>query len=342
MRLHFCSYSKVFLLHPLLWLGAAISILVGCSKLAVDDPILPNTPLPKFELLTDSAGLATLNLDSLASGRPFTITFGTFKHGRIELDAGSNKLRYTATDTSHTWAADSGLYTFCQANQCRDGQIKVRNIRYRNDTIIVDPEPTDTCVALPLRRFHVEEAATKRISLGFTSGDTGTLVVSNIAYNLWQEGSQRSTSFYYIASGGPQTYYSGFDEITYSGTVQGRRVCGTIEVVVGDSCEPRAKPDFIPRAQLGPTTILPADLLRNDSACNGERANFKLRLRPTVYLGALRVATRLGTISDTTIGGSQALVYRRYAGPTAGVDSFFYYTENRITEFVTRATVSLP
>jgi hypothetical protein len=341
MRLHFSLYSKAFPLQPLLWLGIAISILAGCSKLGVDNPVEPTVPLPKFELLTDSAGTATLNLDSLAGGRAFTITFGTFRHGRIELAAGSSRLRYTATDTSRGWVADSGLYTFCQASQCRDGQIKVRNLRFRRDTIIVGPEP-DTCVALPLRRLYIDEAETQRISLGFTAGDTCTLVVNNVAYTLRQVGDRSSTSFDYIASGGPQNYYSGFDEITYRGTVQGRRVCGTVEVVVGDSCQPRARPDIIPRAQSGAITILPTQLLNNDLGCTGVRASFRLRLRPTVYLGFLQITTRLGTITDTTIAGSQAFVYRRTAATSAGADVFRYYTQDRNTDLVTRATVTLP
>jgi hypothetical protein len=341
MRSHFCSYLKAFPLQPLLWLGLVTSIIAGCSKLGVDDAVVPKTPLVKYELVTDSAGTATLNLDSLAGGRTFTITFGIFKHGRIELAAGSSKLRYIATDTSRLWAADSGLYTFCQAGQCRDGQILVRNIRFRPDTTSVGPDP-NSCVALPLRRLYIEEAATQRVGLGFATGDTGTLVVSNIAYTLRQVGGRYSTSFDYIASGGQQNYYSGFDEISYSGTVQGRRVCGTIEVVVGDSCQPRARPDITPRAQSGATTILPVNLLSNDLGCTGLPGSFNIRLRPRVYLGALQIPTRLGTISDTTIGGNQAFVYRRNSATPTGADSFYYYIQNRTTDLVTRAIVTIP
>ena len=325
-------------------------MLLGCSRVGVDNSVVPATPLPKFVLLTDSAGTATLNLDSLAGGRAFTITFGAFKHGRIELATGTQTLRYTATDTSHGWAADSAIYTFCQVSLCRKGQIKVRNARYRTDTTVVPPDTThgpdpDTCVLLPLRRFQVDEAATRMISLGFSATDTGTLVVSNVAYTLRQVGSRGSTLYTYIASGGPQNYYSGFDEITYSGTVEGRRVCGTVEVLIvlnGDTCQPRAKPDVITRAPSGATTILPGALLGNDVGCAGEQASFDLRLTPRAYTGTLKVATLLGTVTDTTIGGSQALVYRRSAGQATGTDSFFYYTQDRNTTLVTRAAVSLP
>ena len=342
MRLFLHTYSKAFHSQALLWLGLAISVLAGCSKVGLDDAVLPAVPPPKLELTTNNAGVAALDLDSLAGGRPFTITFGTFKHGKVEVAAGSKKLLYTATDTSRSWAADSGLYTFCQASLCQDGQITVRNIRYQKDTIIVIPEPVDTCVALPLRRFYIEEAATLRISLGFAAADTGTLAVSNVAYTLRQIGGPYSTRYDYIASGGQQNYYSGFDEITYSGTVQGRRVCGNIKVVVGDSCQPRARPDVISRAPSGPTIIQPSVLLGNDVGCAGSKGSFKLRLTPRLYLGALQLPTLLGTITDTTIGGSQALVYRRNDGTPAGADVFYYYIQNRSTDLVTRATVSLP
>ncbi len=325
---------------PLRWLWWLGYVLVGCSKVAVDDAPPPVVPLPSFNLRTDSSGTATLNLDSLAGGRPFTITFGTFKHGRIELAPATSSLRYIATDTSRRWAADSGQYTFCQANQCRQGQIKVRNFRFRKDTVIVGPQP-DTCVRLPIRRFQIDEAATRRISLGFAPSDTGTLIVSNIAYTVWRVGSPRSTLFDYIASGGPQNFYSGFDEITYAGTVQGRKVCGTIEVIIGDSCEPRAQADRITRAPAGATTILPATLLANDRGCSGQQGSFRLRLRATAYTGSLRVPTRLGSITDTTVGGSQTLLYRRNANAT-GIDSFFYFNQNTATDLVTRALVSLP
>ena len=325
---------------PLRWLWWLGYVLFSCSRVGVDQTPGPALPVPNFVLRTDSTGAATLNLDSLAGGRPFTITFGTFRHGRVELAPGTSRLRYIATDTSRRWAADSGQYTFCQANECRQGQIKVRNARYRKDTVIVPPQP-DTCTRLPLRRFRIDEAATRRISLGFAPTDTGTLVVSNIAYTLWRVGAAGSTLFDYIASGGPQNFYSGFDEITYSGTVQGRRVCGTIEVIIGDSCEPRAQPDRITPTPGGPTTILPATLLANDRGCGGQQGGFRLRLRPTAYMGSLRVPTRLGSITDTTIGGSQTLLYRRNPG-AAGTDSFFYFTQNTATDLVTRAAVSLP
>ena len=341
MRFYFrlSSNFKALWASSLVWLWLAGLVLAGCSKVGVDNAITPVLPLPSIILLTDTSGTATLNLDSLAGGRAFTITFGTFQHGRIEVASGT--LRYTTTDTSRRWPADSSIYSFCQANQCRDGQIKVRNIRYKKDSTLVEPKP-DTCALIPLRRFQVEEAATVRISLGFSATDTGTLVVSNVAYTLRQIGSRSSTLFEYIASGGQQNYYSGFDEITFSGTVEGRRVCGTVEVVIGDSCQPRARPDVITRAPSGATTILPATLLSNDLGCMGEQASYSLRLSPRLYTGTLQVSTRLGTITDTTIGSSQALVYRRNAATSAGADVFYYYIQNRSTDLVTRTTVSLP
>ncbi len=316
----------------------AVLVLVGCSKLDVDPAQPPAVALPTISLRTDSVGIY-FNLDSLAQGRPARVTFGMFRHGEIRATTDARYLYYVVTDSSLDWRVDSASYKVCFDSTCRSGLIRVVNARYvPPDTTGPDPN----CGPVPLSTITVNEVGTTPFRIAFAGGDTGRITGISHSFYTLNRSATDNLGFTYTAVGGPQDVYAGFDAIVYEGHVLGRPVCGTIEVVIGDPCRPRARPDEVTITRPSGQVISPTLLIANDTSCGGQIATYKLRLDGRPYPGNFRQATKYGMVTDTIIAPSTArTLYYQRTQPGTELDYFFYYTENQADEFVTRARVWL-
>ena len=313
---------------------------LGCNRVSQGPDPAPSRPLPtslaRLTLTTNSQGFAEVRLDTLAQASGLRFTFGTFAHGELLVADQGRTLRYQVTDTSRTWKADSADFTACltDGSRCRNGKLIVNNARYQA------PTPVDsTChpLSLPVRYVPLLGTATMR---WLPAGLTGRIFTRNLFYTL-NRSTQDTMAFVYVAAGGAQDVFAGFDDIEVDVRASdGKRYCGIQSLVIGDTCQPRARADAFNILPTGTTYLTAASLWTNDTGCRGTTDRFVVRLAPRPYTGALRLPTLYGTVTDTLLGNTQVLAYRR-TRPGTEPDRFYYYLESTTTRFVSRAWITL-
>ncbi len=305
-------------------------VLASCVDFRQDPDPTPTTPissiLPTFQFAwTDTAKL-TANFDSLVVNKslPYTARFSQPTQGQLTIDGGL--LRYEPTQAN--WHRDSCSYTLCQGDACGTGKI-----------VFVNPAHTASCIPLPALKLNVAAALG-----GFTvqvvpTGSNGQVVnaVSEHGYTVDTLLGSNSKGLEYFAAGGGDTTNWGFDRVTYRWEEGVTCHEGVIEVSIGDTALPGARP-FTSAATSA--HFIPYDTLALHS--HGDRTGqiadgiFYLKGRQ------LQLPTTFGTVSDTTIGGIRGYYYRRTV-PGAQPDKFDYYYihTSDFTNRVTRATITL-
>ncbi len=313
---------------------------LGCNRVSQGPDPAPIRPLPtslaRLTLTTNAQGYAEVRLDTLAQASGLRFTFGTFAHGELIVTNQGRTLRYQATDTSRTWQADSSDFTACltDGSRCRNGKLVVRNARYQAPAVA---DSTCTPLQLPLRYVPLLGTVTMR---WLPAGLQGRIYTRNLFYTL-NRSTQDTMAFVYVAAGGAQDVFAGFDDIEVDvRAADGRRYCGVQSLVIGDTCQPRARADAFSILPTGATYLTAASLWINDTGCRGNTDRFVVRLAPRPYVGALRLPTLYGTVTDTLLGGTQVLAYRR-TRPGPEPDRFYYYLESTTSRFVSRAWITL-
>jgi len=308
------SYLPILSICLIWWLS------IACSRVnqAADPTPQPiPTTLPATQVNWQAGQNNSLCIDSIVPrpGKPYAFSFTQPVFGRLALAGGV--LTYTPPDAGIAWTKDSATYRICQDGSCGTGKLRIFNTS-RPTACIQDTERVWLVSALGQKSFT--------LSLGaqFTAFSAENYTIEAIDAN----------SFRYIAAGNLLNF--GYDRITYSYTLNGQCHEGRIEVYVGDSCQPGARP--FARANSADTLFITETEL--EAASEGCRNMIARGTFSTKATGTGRTTTKFGYVQDTVLGGISGIYYKRTQLGTLPDSAGYYFTADD-DERITRAVLTL-
>lgn len=298
-------------------------------------------PLPEYRFEVLPGGSTIVRFDSIAEGGNFTVSFTPLAHGRIRALPGVQGLEI-ALDTGN-WHKDSTNYTISKNAVQRKGWLYFVNKNYVPDTTDdPDPEPVDTaCSALPNRFIYLDFNTNTLVGSLFP--DTFRGRVDSVRAWLYAASISLSQDrIQYLANPATQEQMWAFDTVYYKLKALNRKCfTGKLIMVIGDTCEPQARPDVVQIPVSGTLTFPETLLTQNDRGCNGQTGSYITRTQMDFDYGNYKIMpTTHGILVDTLIGGNQHYKYTR-ANPTAREDGFYYYFRNNSSGRTSMAWVRL-
>jgi len=297
-----------------LWMFISFS----CNEIKKEEPILPENPFVKpigsIQLVFDSlTGFATLPISALHLDKSKTFTFEAkdFIHGSFDL-ANDSQLVYIPKPLE-IWGEDSGTLKVCQGVNCKNGFLKIRNPQ-----VIPNPDTPIVITIQWLKGTPLPDMPELKV------GDLGSTRITNFD-GLQEAGAELDSvgalytaqiradkvSINYLPGGGLANGLGLVnDRIFYRiKRSNGQFYRGTIPILIGDTCQPRARQDVVVVPNSG-GFINHSSLEANDIGCPptiSPRPTVIRRLDVRPYTGSRTINTRFGTIKDS----SGAFYYKR-------------------------------
>lgn len=310
-------------LYPAGWLFVATLLLgAGCNRIQQDPDPAP-TPLPAELAVVVRAGLTSgktvsFDTDSLVPrpGKAYTFRFSQPVFGQLARQG--SQLTYTPPPATVVWFKDSARYTVCQDGSCGSGWLRMEKVP-DPAACLPDADQVLLVSALGQRTFTFPTGA----QLNLFTAENYTVDTLN------------GQTLRYQASG--SIYNFGYDLITYRYQLGGNCHEGRVLVFVGDSCLAGARKGSF-AAPGNERFISETELLPYAKGCRNQIADGSFSTKPT---STGRVATRFGTLADTTVSGTKGLYYVRRQPGTEADSVLYYYTSGDGEERITRATLTL-